>query len=55
MFHGEVKGENQQDLRNHLEPQQVGLAPGGAAKLVHPIRMSLEEHPDFICATNDCL
>ena len=27
---------------------------GGAAKLIHSIRMLLEENPTFVCATNDC-
>ena len=27
---------------------------GGAAKLIHSVRMLLEENPTFVCATNDC-
>lgn len=34
--------ENMQELRNFFEPQQVVLSRGGAAKLVHGVRLSME-------------
>ena len=31
----------------------MALAPGGAAKLVHTVRMLMEENPDFVCVCLD--
>ena len=53
-FHREVINGSKGELLAFLEPQQLGMSKGGAAKLIHSVRMILEENPDFVCATNDC-
>ena len=53
ILHKEVVKNNRGALRDYLEPQQLALAPGGAAKLVHTVRMTLEENPDFVCVCLD--
>ena len=52
-LHKQVVINNRGVLREYLEPQQLALAPGGAAKLVHTVRMTLEANPDFICVALD--
>ena len=52
-LHKEVVKDNRPALREYLEPQQLALAPGGAAKLVHTVRMTLEENQDFVCVCLD--
>ena len=47
-LHKEVVHDNRSALRDYLEPQQLALAPGGAAKLVHTVRMTMEENPNFV-------
>ena len=53
VLHKEVVKDNRGALRDYLEPQQLALAPGGAAKLVHCVRMTLEENPNFVCVCLD--
>ena len=53
-LHREVINGSREELLGFLEPQQLGMSMGGAAKLIHSIRMLLEENPTFVCATNDC-
>ena len=45
--------QNRQVLQQHLEPQQLALSPAGGHKLVHIVRMVLEEHRDWICCKLD--
>ncbi len=40
-------------LKGYLEPEQVLLSPGGAAKLVHQVRMVSEANPGFIVVKMD--
>ena len=47
-LHKRVVTDNRGALREYLEPQQLALAPGGAAKLVHTVRMMLEANPDHV-------
>ena len=52
-LHKRVVTDNRGALREYLEPQQLALAPGGAAKLVHTVRIMLVTNPGFICVALD--
>ena len=52
-LHREVVSSNKSDLLDYLEPVQLGMSEGGASKLVHSIRMLLEENPDFVLVKSD--
>ena len=45
--------QNRQVLQSYLEPQQQALSIAGAHRLVHMVRMSLEENAEFICIKLD--
>ena len=45
--------QNTETIRNFLEPQQLGMSQAGGVKLVHCVRMKLEERPDLICVKLD--
>ena len=45
--------QNRPLLQDYLEPQQLALSPAGAHKLVHIIRMVMEEHRDWVCVKID--
>ena len=49
----EVVAANRLALQRYLEPQQLILSPGGAAKLVFTVRAVLEERRDFVCFSVD--
>ena len=53
-IHQEVINGSKEKLVNFLEPQQLGMSQGEAAKLVHAVRMLAESRNDFIVPTNDC-
>ena len=53
VIHKEVMKQNAEAIRNFLEPQQLGMSKAGGVKLVHCVRMKLEERPDFICIKLD--
>ena len=53
VLHRQVVQANTGALRDHLEPCQVALMPGGAGVLVHTVRMTLELRPDFVCVCLD--
>ena len=53
VLHRQVVQANTSALRDHLEPCQVALMPGGAGVLVHTVRMRLEQRPDFVCVCLD--
>ena len=53
LLHKVVIGANKAAFRDCLEPQQLALAPGGAAKLVNSVRMLLEARSDFVCISLD--
>ena len=48
-FHREVIKQNKSELVNYLEPCQLGMSVAGGAKLVHSVRMLLEENRYFVC------
>ena len=52
-YHKEVVAENKQEFVTFLEPQQLGMSVAGGAKLVHSVRMKLEQNPSFICVKCD--
>ena len=52
-YHREAISSSKPELIEFLEPQQIGMSEGGAARLVHGVRMLLEENPNFICVKND--
>ena len=52
-IHKEVISQNRELFKNFLEPQQLGMSVAGAAKLVHCIRMTMENHAEFICVKLD--
>ena len=47
-IHREVIRQNKSVIQEYLEPQQLGTSVAGAAKLVHSVRMMMEENPDFV-------
>ena len=52
-IHKEVISQNRELFKSFLEPQQLGMSVAGAAKLVHCIRMTLENNLGFICVKLD--
>ena len=52
-IHKEVVRQNKHTLTAYLEPQQLGMSVAGGAKLVHSVRMVLEQNPEFICVKLD--
>ena len=53
VIHREVVSQNKQEVREFLEPQQLGQSQAGAAKLIHSIRGLLSQHPDWVCIAAD--
>ena len=52
-MHKQVIKQNRPELTSFLEPTQLGMSVAGGAKLVHSVRMLLEENRDFICIKLD--
>ena len=52
-LHKEVMRQNKSVLTKFLEPTQLGMSVAGEAKLVHTVRMMLEENKDFTCIKLD--
>ena len=52
-MHKEVVKQNKKVLTDYLEPQQLGMSVAGGPKLVHCVRMVLEQNPHFICVKLD--
>ena len=52
-IHKEIITQNRHNFKEYLEPQQLGMSVGGAAKLVHSVRMTLEKNPTFVCVKLD--
>ena len=46
-LHAEVVQQNVQAARNHLEPEQLAMAPAGGQKLVFSVRGMAELHPQW--------
>jgi hypothetical protein len=53
VLHKEVMIQNKDVISDYLEPQQLGMSVAGGAKLVHSVRMMLEQHKEFICIKLD--
>ena len=47
-LHSHVIRENRVALTTFLEPQQLCLSLSGGHKLVHSVRMMIDENPDFV-------
>ena len=52
-FHRQVVTQNKAEVREYLEPQQLGLSVSGAQKLVFSVRGLLNQRRDFICVKID--
>ena len=52
-LHTRVIRENRAAFNAHLEPQQLALSEAGGHKLVHQVRMVMEEHRDWVVAKVD--
>ena len=52
-MHKEVVKQNKKVLTDYLEPQQLGMSVAGGPKLVHCVRMVMEQNPNFICVKLD--
>ena len=52
-IHKEVVKQNKGEITAFLEPVQLGMSVAGGAKLVHWVRMMMEENKDFICIKLD--
>lgn len=53
MLHKYVARQNRATLESYLQPQQLCMTLGGAHKLVHCVRMFMEEHTDWVCVKCD--
>ena len=53
VFHQEVVRQNKQQLTEYLEPQQLALSEAGGGKLVHSVRMLMEERRDYVVVKVD--
>ena len=53
VFHQEVVRQNKEELKLYLEPQQLALSEAGGGKLVHSVRMLIEERRDFVVVKLD--
>ena len=45
--------ENRPALQSYLEPQQLAMSQAGAHRLVHMVRMVMEENPGWVCCKVD--
>ena len=52
-LHRRVVRDNRGVLIDYLEPQQLAVSPAGGAKLVHSVRMLLENRRDFVAVKLD--
>ena len=52
-LHKEVVRQNKSVLTKFLEPTQLGMSVAGGAKLVHSVRMMMEQNMDFTCIKLD--
>ena len=53
LFHSEVISQSKTEIREFLEPQQLGQSLAGGAKLVLCISGMLEANPNFVCVSTD--
>ena len=52
-IHTRVIRENKAAFNSHLEPQQLALSEAGGHKLVHQVRMAMEQNRDWVVAKVD--
>ena len=53
LFHKEVMAQSVTEIREFLEPCQLGKSKAAAAKLVMSVRGTMETNRDFICVRTD--
>ena len=53
VFHREAIKANKEELLEYLEPQQLAMSQAGAAKLVHSVRMMVEEKREMVLVKLD--
>ena len=53
IFHKEVVAQNITEVKDFLEPQQLGMSIAGAQKLVFSVRALLNTNEDFVCVKVD--
>ena len=53
LLHSTVARMIRPSLLSYLEPQQLCCSPAGSHKLVHSVRMLLEQHRDWVCCKVD--
>ena len=53
LFHKNVANQNKGAMQEYLEPQQLCMTPGGGHKLVHCVRMLMEQNRDWVCVKLD--
>ena len=52
-FHKEVVRQNKPEVRDYLEPQQLGMSEAGAQKFVFSVHSGLNTNPQFIAVVID--
>ena len=52
-IHGTVLSSNKQAITEYLEPQQLALSKAGGHRLVHSVRLAMEQNPHFVCVKLD--
>ena len=53
VFHKEAMSQSRPEVREFLEPQQLGMSQAGAAKLVNAVRGLICTRRDFVCIKID--
>ena len=53
VFHKEAMSQSRPEVREFLEPQQLGMSQAGAAKLVNAVRGLISTRREFICVKID--
>ena len=53
VYHKEAMSQSRPEIREFLEPQQLGMSKAGAAKLVNSVRGLIHSRRDFVCIKID--
>ena len=53
IFHKQVVTQNIIEVKEFLEPQQLGMSIAGAQKLIFSVRALLNAKPNFVCVKVD--
>jgi hypothetical protein len=53
VYHKEDMSQSRPEIREYLEPQQLGMSKAGAAKLVNSVRGLIHSRRDFVCIKID--